>query len=87
MSALDVSDARALEAALEALPLGTWVEVTPASLVEPDSLPGEDTFDPADYAETLQRVPGGWYLPGDVVIASGDIVDGRPLQVLVSDPL
>ena len=31
----------------------------------------------------LVRVPGGWHLPGDVVIASGDVADGRPESVEV----
>ncbi|GAA1962818.1 hypothetical protein GCM10009798_23240 [Nocardioides panacihumi] len=26
----------------------------------------------------IQRVTGGWYLPGDVVVTSGDVADGRP---------
>lgn len=55
-----------LEAWLEALPEGTWVEVTVA---------GE--------ALRVVRVPGGWWLPGDLVVASGDVADGRPEGVAV----
>jgi len=33
----------------------------------------------------LVRVPGGWYLPGDVVIASGDIPPVS-VEVLGEDP-
>lgn len=66
MSSLDAQDPSALEAALDGLPVGTWVEVTTA----------RETF-------RLRRVPGGWYLPGDVVVASGDVVDGRPESVRV----
>lgn len=66
MSALDVTDPAALEAALEALPEGTAVRVTGEG--------GE---------HVVHRVPGGWYLPGDVVVASGDVADGRPSGVVV----
>lgn len=69
MSALDASDPAALEAALEALPPGTAVRVT--------------TPDGADHV--AHRVEGGWYLPGDVVVASGDVADGRPSRVEVLD--
>ena len=60
MSALDVTDLAALEAALEALPLGQWVDVVTA---------GE--------THRLIRVPG------DLTIASGDVVDGAPTTVVV----
>ncbi|GAB3434739.1 hypothetical protein GCM10027517_03130 [Phycicoccus ginsengisoli] len=34
----------------------------------------------------LRRVEGGWYLPGDLVIASADVAEGRPGVVeLMSD--
>ena len=66
MKSLDVHDLSALEAALDAVPLDHWVEVTTAG----------ETF-------RLQRVPGGFVLPGDVVIASGDIADGKPSRVRV----
>lgn len=68
MSSLDPRDPAALEAALEALPEGTEVEVEVA---------GEELV--------LVRVPGGWHLPGDVVVASGDVADGRPTRVEVLD--
>src|SRR5438477_418443 len=29
------------------------------------------------------RVPGGWYMPGDLTVASADIVEGRPTRVEV----
>jgi len=66
VSTLDVHDLAALEADLEAVPLGHWIEVTTAG----------ETF-------RMQRVPGGFYLPGDVTIASGDVCDGRPTRVEV----
>lgn len=62
---LDVSDAAALEAALEAAEPGALAHVTTGE--------GEDFV--------LQRVEGGWYLPGDVVVTSGDVADGRPTAV------
>lgn len=68
MTSLDVSDLSALEVALDAVPVGTWIEVVTAG----------ETF-------RLQRVPNGFYLPGDVVIASGDICDGHPSSVEVID--
>lgn len=34
----------------------------------------------------VHRVPGGWYLPGDVVVTSGDIAGGHPTLVEVVDP-
>lgn len=64
---LSVSDPAALETALEAAPLDTVARVTTAD--------GESL--------TVHRVPGGWYLPGDVVVASGDIADGEPRAVSV----
>lgn len=66
MKTLDVHDLSALEVALDAVPLGDWIEVVTAG----------ETF-------RLQSVPGGYYLPGDVVIASGDICDGHPTHVEV----
>lgn len=62
---LDVTDPTALEAALEAAPLHTVARVT---------TPAGETFD-------LTRTASGWYLPGDVVIASADVVEGRPVAV------
>lgn len=62
---LDTSDPAALEEALEAAPLHTLARVVTA---------GGETFD-------VQRVPGGWYLPGDVVVASGDVAEGQPRAV------
>jgi hypothetical protein len=35
---------------------------------------------------TIRRVDGGWYLPGDLVITSGDVADGRPDAVEVVRP-
>ena len=29
----------------------------------------------------IHRVPGGWYLPGDLTVTSGDVADGRPTAV------
>ncbi len=29
----------------------------------------------------IHRVPGGWYLPGDLTVTSGDVGDGRPTAV------
>ncbi|WP_166136526.1 hypothetical protein [Nocardioides ochotonae] len=66
MSALDVGDPAALEAALDALPEGCWIEVTNE-----------------DGRHLVVRVPGGWHLPGDVTVASGDVADGRPERVEV----
>ncbi|GAA1920192.1 hypothetical protein [Nocardioides marmoribigeumensis] len=66
MTALDVSDPVALEAALEALPEGTWVEV-----------------DAGVEVLRVVRVPGGWHLPGDLAVASADVVDGEPGSVVV----
>ncbi|MGZ8741672.1 MAG: hypothetical protein ACXWXO_01990 [Nocardioides sp.] len=60
-----MSDPAALEAALEAAPLDTVAQVT--------TVDGERL--------TVQRVPGGWYLEGDVVVASGDIADAGPRAV------
>lgn len=65
MHHLSVSDPAALEAALEAAPLDTTARVTTAD--------GERL--------TVRRVPGGWYLPGDVVVASGDIAYAEPRAV------
>lgn len=64
---LDTTDPIALEAALEATPVGAVAHVR--------SQEG-DVF-------TLHRVDGGWYLPGDLVITSGDVADGRPAAVEV----
>lgn len=66
MTALDVRDPAALEAALEALPLGEWVEVETVG----------EVF-------RLVRMPGGWHLPGDLTVASGDVVDGHPARVVL----
>lgn len=66
---LDTTDPVALEAALEATPPGTIVHVHGAN--------GE--------VFVVHRVDGGWYLPGDLVIASGDIADGRPTAVEILD--
>lgn len=64
---LDVGDPVALGAALDAVPEGCWVEVT------------------ADDGGLflLVRVPGGWHLSGDVVVASADVAEGRPVRVEV----
>src|SRR3954447_11543030 len=62
---IDTTDPAALEAALEAAPLGTPAHIEPAD--------GEHL--------TVTRVPGGWYLPGDVAVASRDVADGRPRAV------
>jgi len=72
VSTIDVTDPGALEAALDAVPEGQWVEV-----------------DTAGEAARLVRVFGGWYLPGDLVVASGDVAGGRPLrvEVLGGDPV
>ena len=29
----------------------------------------------------IHRVPGGWHLPGDLTVTSGDVADGRPSAV------
>jgi hypothetical protein len=65
---LDVQDLSALEAALDAVPEGVWIEVITA---------GERFL--------LRRVSGGYYLPGDLVIASGDVCQGKPESVEVID--
>jgi hypothetical protein len=31
----------------------------------------------------IVRVSGGWHLPGDLAVSSGDIVDGRPTAVVI----
>jgi hypothetical protein len=54
---VNATDLIALKAALDAVPLGHWIEV------ETDG----ELF-------RLVRVPGGWYLPTDVVIASADVL-------------
>jgi hypothetical protein len=66
VSALDCSDAAALTAALEAVPLGHWAEV----------VTGRDRH-------LVQRVPGGWHLPGDLAVTSADVADGMPTHVAV----
>jgi hypothetical protein len=66
-TALDVSDPAALEAALLALPEGTWVEV----------FDGRDTF------RVERVPGGGLYLPGDVVIQCGDVAWAQPERVAV----
>ncbi len=67
MHNLDTSDPTTLETALEALPIGTVARVVTAD--------GE--------AFSVERVAGGWYLPGDVVVTSGDVADGRPQRVSI----
>jgi hypothetical protein len=62
---LAVGDPAVLGAALDALPEGTWVEVTT----------------PEGDRHLVVRVPGGWHLPGDVTVASADVVEGRPSRV------
>lgn len=37
-------------------------------------------------SHTIHRVPGGWWLDGDLTVASGDVADGRPAEVEVVDP-
>lgn len=68
---LNTTDHAALEAALEATPPGTVARVTLAG--------GEEHI--------IHRVAGGWYLPGDLTVASGDVADGRPESVEVLDDL
>ena len=63
---LDTTDPTALEADLEATPLGTVARVRVSGEVH-----------------VIRRVVGGWHLPGDLVIASGDVADGRPDAVEV----
>lgn len=50
-----------------------------------DALPLDHWIDVTTNGETfrLVRVPGGWHVPGDLVIASGDVADGRPVSVEV----
>ena len=55
-----------LQAFLEDLPVGTWLDVTTNG----------ETF-------RVQRVPGGLYLPGDVVVSVLDVCDGEPTRVEV----
>lgn len=61
-----MGDPAALEAELEALPEGCWIEVEA----------GGETY-------LVLRVPGGWHLPGDLTVASGDVAEGRPSRVEV----
>lgn len=68
MRDLDTTDPTALEAALEALPVGTVARVVIAT--------GE-TLD-------ITRCPGGWYLDGDLAVASADVAEGRPTRVSVT---
>ena len=69
---LSVADPEALEAALEAAPVGTVARVT-----TPDGV-----------RLYPRRVPGGWYLPGDMAVASADVVAGQPRAVaLLRDDL
>ena len=70
MRNLTTSDPAALEAALEAAAMGTIARVTLAD--------GERL--------KIYRVQGGWHLPGDVVVASGDVADGRPRAVTLAEP-
>ena len=37
-------------------------------------------------AHIIHRVPGGWYLPGDLAVASADVAQGRPDEAEVLDP-
>lgn len=70
MTYLDTRDLDALEAALDATPPGTVARVHGAE--------GE--------WHVIHRVDGGWYLVGDLVIASADIAEGRPTVVeILSD--
>jgi len=62
---LDVTDPAALEAALDAAPLDTLARVETA---------GGETL-------TVVRVPGGWHLPGDLTVTSGDVAEGGPRAV------
>lgn len=64
-------DLTSLEAALDALPIHTVIGVTTQH--------GE--------LHILQRVPGGWFplSYNDLVIASGDIADGHPTEVVIYD--
>ncbi|HEV8056003.1 MAG TPA: hypothetical protein VGP51_05910 [Nocardioidaceae bacterium] len=62
---LDTTDPVALEAALEAAPLHTLARV--------ESAEGEVFL--------IHRVPGGWHLPGDLTVTSGDVAEGRPTAV------
>ncbi len=62
---LATTDPAALEAALEAAPIDTLARV--------ESAEGEVFL--------IHRVPGGWHLPGDLTVTSGDVADGRPSAV------
>ncbi len=62
---LDTTDPAALEDALEAAPLYTLARVV---------VNETGTF-------IIHRAPGGWHLPGDVTVTSGDVADGRPSAV------
>ncbi|GAA0985535.1 hypothetical protein ENKNEFLB_01407 [Nocardioides aquaticus] len=64
---LPTTDPAALEAEMEAQPAGTLARVVTAD--------GEPL--------TVRRVPGGWYLPGDLVVASGDVAGALPREVSV----
>jgi len=67
---IDTSIPATLEEALDAAPLGTRAPVTIAD--------GSETL-------TVMRVPGGWYLPGDLTVTSGDIADARPRAVSLDE--
>lgn len=58
--------------------LEAWLEAQPAGTWVKVTLAGE--------ALRVVRVPGGWWLPGDLVVASGDVADGRPASVAVLPP-
>lgn len=65
MQHLDTTDAARLEEQLEAAAPGTVARVTAAD--------GEE--------HVVHRVPGGWYLPGDLAVTSGDIAGAEPTAV------
>jgi len=71
MHYLDTSDPDRLEAQLEAAPLGTCARI--------------EHEDGAVFH--VYRTPGGWYLPGDMAVASRDVVDGEPVSVALLDDL
>jgi hypothetical protein len=67
VSTLAVDDLSALEVALDAVPVGDWIEVITAG----------ETF------RLRCVAAGSFYLPGDLTIRSGDICDGKPSSVKV----
>ncbi|MEE3127068.1 MAG: hypothetical protein VX494_07630 [Actinomycetota bacterium] len=64
-----MSDPAALEVALEEAPLDTLAQVVTSG--------GEPL--------TVVRVPGGWYLPGDMAVASADVAWAGPREVALLD--